>query len=64
MMVASFLTEYQRVNGVKGCEWFHYTLVDGESAISAVVWQNAGRSGIDQWNFVMSPIAASHDGTF
>ena len=23
--------------------------------------QNAGRSGIDQWNFVMSPVAASQD---
>ena len=63
MVVASFLTEYLRVNWVKGCEWFHYTLVDGDSAINAMMWQNAGRSGIDQWNFVMSPVAASQDGT-
>ncbi len=26
-----------------------------------MMWQNAGRSGIDQWNFVMSPVAASQD---
>jgi len=63
MVVASFLTEYLRVNWVKGCEWFHYTLVDADSAINAMMWQNAGRSGIDQWNFVMSPVAASQDVT-
>ncbi len=63
MVVASFLTEYLRVNWVKGCEWFHYTLVDADSAINAMMWQNAGRSGIDQWNFVMSPVAASQDHT-
>jgi len=62
MVVASFLTEYLRVNWVKGCEWFHYTLADADSAINAMMWQNAGRSGIDQWNFVMSPEAASQDG--
>jgi hypothetical protein len=28
-----------------------------------MMWQNAGRSGIDQWNFVMSPVAASQDGS-
>lgn len=43
MVVASFLTEYLRVNWVKGCEWFHYTLVDADSAINAMMWQNAGR---------------------
>jgi len=61
MVVASFLTEYLRVNWVKGCEWFHYTLIDADSAINSMMWQNAGRSGIDQWNFVMSPVAASQD---
>jgi deoxyribodipyrimidine photolyase len=63
MIVASFLTEYLRVNWVKGCEWFHYTLVDADSAINAMMWQNAGRSGIDQWNFIMSPVAATQDAT-
>ena len=61
MVVASFLTEYLRVNWVKGCEWFHYTLADADSAINSMMWQNAGRAGIDQWNFVMSPVAASQD---
>jgi deoxyribodipyrimidine photolyase len=61
MVVASFLTEYLRVNWVKGCEWFHYTLVDADSAINAMMWQNAGRSGIDQWNFILSPETASQD---
>jgi len=45
----------------KGAEWFHYTLVDADSAINSMMWQNAGRSGIDQWNFVMSPETASQD---
>jgi len=63
MVVASFLVEYLRVNWVNGCEWFHYTLVDADSAINPMMWQNAGRSGIDQWNFVLSPIAASQDAT-
>ncbi len=61
MVVASFLVEYLRVNWVKGCEWFHYTLVDADSAINAMMWNNAGKSGIDQWNFVLSPVAASQD---
>ena len=63
MVVASFLTEYLRINWIKGCEWFHFTLADADRAINAMMWQNAGRSGIDQWNFVMSPVAASQDQT-
>jgi len=61
MVAASFLVEYLRVNWTKGAEWFHYTLVDADSAINSMMWQNAGRSGIDQWNFVMSPETASQD---
>ncbi len=61
MVVASFLIEYLRCDWKKGCEWFHYTLVDADSAINAMMWQNAGRSGIDQWNFVLSPKTASQD---
>jgi hypothetical protein len=61
MVVASFLVEYLRVSWVKGCEWFHYTLADADSAINAMMWNNAGKSGIDQWNFVLSPVAASQD---
>ena len=63
MVVASFLVEYLRVSWVKGCEWFHYTLVDADSAINAMMWQNAGKSGVDQWNFVLSPKTASQDRT-
>jgi len=48
MVVASFLVEYLRVNWVKGCEFFHYTLVDADAAINAMMWQNAGKCGIDQ----------------
>jgi deoxyribodipyrimidine photolyase len=61
MVAASFLVEYLRVNWTKGCEWFHYTLVDADAAINAMMWQNAGKSGIDQWNFVLSPTTASQD---
>jgi len=49
------------VNWVRGCDWFHDTLVDADAAINPMMWQNAGRSGIDQWNFVLSPQAASQD---
>ena len=44
MVVASFLVEYLRVNWTRGAEWFHYTLVDADSSINAMMWQNAGRS--------------------
>jgi len=63
MVVASFLVEYLRVNWIKGCEWFHYTLVDADSAINPMMWQNAGKCGIDQWNFILSPVTASQDPT-
>ncbi|KAL3911791.1 MAG: hypothetical protein SGILL_007144, partial [Bacillariaceae sp.] len=61
MVVASFLVEYLRVNWTRGCEWFHYTLVDADHAINPMMWQNAGKSGVDQWNFVLSPTTASQD---
>jgi hypothetical protein len=35
--------------------------VDADAAINAMMWQNAGKSGIDQWNFVLSPTTASQD---
>ena len=44
MVCASFLVEYLRVNWTRGAEWFHYTLVDADSAINPMMWQNAGRS--------------------
>ena len=63
MIVASFLTEYLNIDWVEGEKWFHWTLVDADVAINAMMWQNAGRSGIDQWNFVMSPENGSQDPT-
>ena len=33
---------------MEGEKWFFDTLVDADSAINAMMWQNAGRSGIDQ----------------
>lgn len=59
-MLACLLVHDDRV---KGCEWFHYTLVDADTAINAMMWQNAGKSGVDQWNFVISPESGSQDPT-
>jgi len=63
MVVASFLVEYLGISWVEGARWFHHTLVDADVAINAMMWQNAGRSGIDQWNFVLSPTTGSQDPT-
>ena len=48
MLCASFLVEYLGVSWVEGARWFHATLVDADVAINSMMWQNAGRSGIDQ----------------
>lgn len=61
MVAASFLVEYLGISWVEGVRWFHDTLVDADVAINAMMWQNAGRSGIDQWNFVLSPTTGSQD---
>ena len=61
MVCASFLVEYLGVSWVHGARWFHETLVDADLAINSMMWQNAGRSGIDQWNFVLSPETGSQD---
>jgi deoxyribodipyrimidine photolyase len=63
MVCAGFLTEYCNINWVHGVEWFHDTLVDADLAINAMMWQNAGRSGIDQWNFQINPESGSQDPT-
>ena len=34
--------------GTRRARWFHATLVDADVATNAMMWQNAGRSGIDQ----------------
>ena len=61
MVAASFLVEFLGVSWVDGARWFHETLVDADVAINSMMWQNAGRSGIDQWNFVLSPETGSQD---
>jgi deoxyribodipyrimidine photolyase len=37
MIAASFLVEYLRVNWVKGCDYFHYTLADADTAINSMM---------------------------
>jgi len=53
--VASFLIEYLGHDWRCGMRWFHDTLVDSDVAINSMMWQNSGRSGVDQWNFVVPP---------
>jgi len=58
-VVASFLMSYLRFSWVEGFKWFQDTLVDADVAINAMMWQNGGFSGLDQWNFVMHPVNAA-----
>mmetsp|Transcript_63457 Transcript_63457/g.112836 ORF Transcript_63457/g.112836 Transcript_63457/m.112836 type:complete len:748 (-) Transcript_63457:181-2424(-) len=55
MVVAIFLVEFLNISWVRGAEWFHHTLVDADPAINPMMWQNAGKTGVDQWNFTMHP---------
>lgn len=55
MVAAVFLVEYLNIHWVEGARWFHHTLVDADPAINPMMWQNAGKSGLDQWNFTMHP---------
>ena len=55
MVVASFLIEFLGEDWRHGMRWFHDTLVDNDLAINSMMWQNAGHSGVDQWNFVLLP---------
>ena len=59
-VVASFLISYLRISWVEGYNWFQDTLLDADVAINAMMWQNGGFSGLDQWNFVMHPVNAAH----
>merc|ERR1719273_629331 len=58
-VVASFLISYLRISWEEGYKWFQDTLLDADVAINAMMWQNGGMSGLDQWNFVMHPIDAA-----
>ena len=48
MVCASFLCEVLNVDWTVGERHFHRELVDADASINAMMWQNAGRSGIDQ----------------
>lgn len=61
MVVACFLTEYLNMPWVEGAAWFHDTLVDADMAINSMMWQNAGKSGMDQWNFTLLPTSRAQD---
>ncbi|XP_060552070.1 LOW QUALITY PROTEIN: deoxyribodipyrimidine photo-lyase-like [Ruditapes philippinarum] len=58
-VVASFLLSYLHITWVEGYLWFQDTLLDADVAINAMMWQNGGMSGLDQWNFVMHPVDAA-----
>ncbi|CAK0813290.1 unnamed protein product, partial [Prorocentrum cordatum] len=58
MVAASFLTEFLNISWVEGARWYEDQLVDSDVAINSMMWQNAGRSGADQWNFRTSPVSA------
>ncbi|KAL4235719.1 hypothetical protein ACF0H5_004111 [Mactra antiquata] len=58
-VVASFLLSYLHISWVEGYLWFQDTLLDADVAINAMMWQNGGMSGLDQWNFVMHPVDAA-----
>ncbi|KAJ8302712.1 hypothetical protein KUTeg_019108 [Tegillarca granosa] len=58
-VVASFLISYLHLHWKEGYLWFQDTLLDADVAINAMMWQNGGMSGLDQWNFVMHPVDAA-----
>lgn len=55
MVVASFLVDYLGWDWRVGFRIFHDCLIDADLAINAMMWQNAGGSGVDQWNMVLRP---------
>lgn len=58
MAAAAFLCEVLNIHWKEGEKWFHHCLVDGDPAINAMMWQNAGKSGLDQWNFFVHPVTS------
>ncbi|CAG9465499.1 unnamed protein product [Pedinophyceae sp. YPF-701] len=61
MAAALCLTEYLGIHWIEGLRWFHDTLVDADLAINSMMWQNAGKSGLDQWNYTVSPCTKVSD---
>lgn len=58
MAAAILLCEHLNIHWIEGEKWFHHTLVDADQAINSMMWQNAGKSGLDQWNFTMNAASA------
>ena len=50
MLAATFLVDYLHIHWSHGARWFHDYLVDADLAINSMMWQNAGKSGLDQWD--------------
>lgn len=58
-VTAQFLVEFLRVDWREGMRWFARRLLDGDAAVNSFMWQNGGHAGLDQWCFVMHPVAAA-----
>mmetsp|Transcript_105075 Transcript_105075/g.240737 ORF Transcript_105075/g.240737 Transcript_105075/m.240737 type:complete len:665 (+) Transcript_105075:45-2039(+) len=63
IVAAGFLTEFLNLPWQDGHRWFHDRLIDADAPINAMMWQNGGRSGCDQWNFIVSVDSGSQDPT-
>ncbi|GHP05177.1 hypothetical protein PPROV_000392900 [Pycnococcus provasolii] len=63
MSCACYLTDMLNVDWRHGARWFHHTLCDADFAINSMMWQNAGKAGLDQWNFSVSPASKASDPT-
>jgi len=59
MSAACFLVEVLGCDWRHGAQWFHDNLCDADVAINSMMWQNAGKSGLDQWNFTVGPGSAA-----
>ena len=57
MLAATFLVDHCGVHWTHGARWFHDTLVDADLAINSMMWQNAGKSGLDQWDVFAASLA-------
>ena len=57
MLAATFLVDYLNVHWSHGARWFHDYLVDADLAINSMMWQNAGKSGLDQWDVFAGGLA-------
>ena len=61
MAAAAYVTDYANLDWRRAALHFHDFLVDGDLAINGMMWQNAAKSGLDQWGFSVSPVSRSQD---